>query len=630
LPEWIESVGSHLIKKSYSEPKWDKHTGRVIAMEKGTMQGLEIYAKRRVHFGEVNPKEAREIFVHHALVHGEIEKPPPQLRANIELETKVKQLEERCRRSHLLCDYDKRFRYYDSRVPAEIVTAGQFEKWRYEASKTNPRVLCMAIEDLVADGVQLPDPDAFPDVLDLGPLKLPLTYVHDTGDEADGVTMRVPIDALGQVPQERLAWLVPGHVQEKIDLILRGLPKDYRRLLPAPAQLAPQLAELMLPTKNTNNAAQTKHALHASRENFYDTLRLAILTATQQDVPKDALLAAPTPAWMTLRLEVVDEQGKTIAAGRDANKLRSLLSGRIRDGLVASAKAQTRKGIKHWDFGDLPERIELERGGMKFGAFPGIVDDKDSVSVQLFDTFDAAQAATRFGSRRLFMLSAADALRRHATNIPGLEQAALHYASLGNASALRTHVQELIADRAFIGDMLPVRTEKEFAFRVSRGLEKLPAAVAEVAPVVGAILLHAHDVRRELSLRHPAPFEVAVNDMRDQLIALVPPNFAAAHPFEWLRHVPRYLQGMRIRLQRLPGGGVARDAKLMEEVSPLVKGLSELQLRQQSLGLSPVKIQELRWHIEEFRIQLFAQELRTAFPVSSKRLQEMWNAIVKG
>jgi ATP-dependent helicase HrpA len=331
-----------------------------------------------------------------------------------------------------------------------------------------------------------------------------------------------------------------------------------------------------------------------------------------------------------MRIEVLDEQGKVLASGRDANQLRSLLASRIKAGLAQRASEQTRAGIKQWDFGDLPERIELERAGMKFGAFPGIEDRKDSVALKLFDTFDAAQAATRFGSRRLFMLAASEALRRHATSIPGLEQAGILYAPLGSASALRTQVQELIADRAFVGDMLPVRTEKEFAFRVSRGLERLPAAVAEVAPVVASILTHAHEARKLLSMRQPPAFEPSVNDMRDQLLALVPADFATVHPFEWLRHVPRYVQGIRLRLQRLPGGGHVRDAKLMEEVLPFVFGVEELRLRQQALGLSPLKIIELRWHIEEFRVQLFAQELRTAMPVSAKRLQEMWNGIVKG
>ncbi len=621
-PEWIEQVASHLLKKVHTEPRWDRHTGRVVAFEKGLLDGLEVYAKRRVHYGEVNPKESREIFVHHALVQGELESPPPQLRLNMQLQERVHELEARCRRAHLLCDYDTRYRWYEARVPAGIVTAGAFEKWRHEASQKDAGVLRMAIEDLLAPGVTLPGETDFPDELDLGHLRLPLSYVHDTASESDGVTLRTPLDALGQVPQERLAWLVPGLLPEKIDTIVRGLPKDYRRLLPAPAQLAAQASELLRPAGGAGARSQTG--------SFFDALRLAILTICGHEVPKDVLASVPTPAWMTLRLEVLDEQGKVLASGRDVHQLRSLLASRIKAGLAQRAAEQTRTGIRHWDFGDLPERVELERSGMKFGAFPGIEDARDSVTLRLFDTFDAAQAATRLGSRRLFMLAASDALRRHATSIPGLEQAALFYAPLGSAASLRTQVQELVADRAFLGDMLPVRTEKEFAFRVSRGLERLPAAVAEVAPVVASVLSHAHEARKVLSMRHPPAFEASINDMRDQLLSLVPADFAVTHPFEWLRHVPRYVQGIRLRLQRLPGGGHVRDAKLMEEVVPFVRGVEELRLRQQSLGLSPLKIAELRWHIEEFRVQLFAQELRTAMPVSGKRLQEMWNAIVKG
>jgi ATP-dependent helicase HrpA len=267
---------------------------------------------------------------------------------------------------------------------------------------------------------------------------------------------------------------------------------------------------------------------------------------------------------------------------------------------------------------------------VRFGAFPGIVDSKSSVSLRLFDTYDSALAATRAGTRRLFMFSASDALRRHCTYIPGMETAAMLFGQLGNAQQFRDGVAELIADRAFIGDLLPVHTEKEFAFRVSRGIERLGAATQEVAPLLSQIMSLYQAAARELSQAHPPAFAATVSDMRDQLGKLMPASFMVTTPFEWLRHYPRYLQAIRVRLSRLPAGGVTKDQKQLTELVPLLRGYDELAKRQKELGLDAQKIEEFRWLLEELRVQMFAQDLRTAVPVSAKRLTELWHQIVKG
>ena len=612
-PEWIEELGAHLLKRSHSDPRWDKHAGRVIANERITILGLELVPKRRVHFGPVDPKVSREIMIHHALVLGELERRPTFLQHNLGIEDQVKALEVRTRRNNLVADAEKRFRYYDARVPHDVYTAGAFEKWRHEESKKQPRLLYMSLEDLLADGVSLPAADLYPDTLDVGPFRLPLVYRLEPGNDADGVTVRIPLDALGQVTPERLAWLVPGHVREKVETILRGLGKEWRRLLPP----ASALAESVMPHLKPGDGS------------LLDALRAAILRATTHEVPRDVLAGVPLPPWMTMRIEILDEHDAVLAAGRDLNALKALLAPRLRSGLLTSPSRFTREGITQWDFGDLPERVELERGGVRFGAFPGIADNGPTVSLRLFDTWESAQAATRAGSRRLFMLAAKEALSRYAAGVHGFDKMALSYAPLGNAAKLRGHLQELIADRAFIGDMLPVRTEKEFAFRTDRGIDRLSAAVQEVVPLASNILALYQAVGRELASASAPAFAESVNDMRDQLGDVMPPDFLVAVPYEWLRHVPRYLQAMRVRLQRIGGGGVERDRKQMAEVTPFTRGAAELKRREKELGLDPQRVEEFRWLVQEFRVQVFAQDLRTAVPVSAKRLQDAWEAIVK-
>jgi ATP-dependent helicase HrpA len=612
-PEWIEELGVHLLKRTYSEPRWDQHTGKVVANERVTIYGLDLVPKRRISYGPIAPDVCRQIFVHHALVLGEVERPPEFLRHNLDLEDRVKELEVRTRRNNLIANSDKRFAFYDTRVPKDIIASGPFEKWRHEQAKKESRLLFMSLEDLLSDNAGLPTSEAYPDEIDIGPFKLPLSYVLDPASEKDGITVHVPLDALGQVQPERFAWLVPGHMREKIETILRGLSKEWRRLLPPASQLTDQVLPL----------------LKFADGIFIEQLRLAMLKVTTIDVPREALSAVALPLWMNMRFEVEGDGDAVLAAGRDLNQLKALLAPKLKAGMLTSPNRYNRDGIKQWDFGDLPERVEIDRGGVRFGAFPGIVDSKASVSLRLFDTFESSQAATRHGTRRLFMFAATDAIRRHATYIPGVETAAMLFGQVGSPTQFREGVAELIADRAFIGDMLPVRTEKEFAFRVTRGIERLGPATQEVAPLLTSLMQLYHAVARDLAIKHPPAFEPAVNDMRDQLGKLMRPDFMVATPFEWLRHFPRYFQAMRLRLSRLPGGGITKDQKQFAEIAPLLRGYEELARRQKELGLNPQKVEEFRWLLEELRVQLFAQDLRTAVPVSGKRMMELWHQIVK-
>ncbi len=615
LPEWVEELGAHLVKRTYSEPHWSKQAGRVLAYERVTINGLELVARRRVHYGPIDPVASREIFIHHALVEGELDTRAPYFAHNRALLDQLRELEVRSRRSNLIADAHQRFRFYDERVPREIITAGAFERWRFEETKKNPRLLFMTLEDLTAPDAVLPSRELFPDEIDAGPVVLPLTYRLEPGNPADGVTVRVPMEALGQLSPERFVWLVPGHLPEKVDAIVRGLPKEYRRLLPPASALAQRcLSELRW-----------------GEGSLIDQLRASIRKATTVDVPREVLAAVPLPDYLRMRFEVIGSDGKVAAAGRDLSELKAQFRQELRSGLLSSEKTYTREGIRQWDFGDLPERVEIDRYGVAFAAYPGIVDQGTSVALKLFDTFDAAQIATRAGTRRLFMFEAAEPLRRHTMYIPGLERMALAYATLGPAQKFRELVRELIADRAFIGDQLPVRTEKEFAFRVGVGTDRLGAAVEEVTTLVGAVMTELQATQAVLAHAPRSPaLTPNLDDVRDQLGALTPPDFLVSTPYAWLRHYPRYLRAVQLRIQKMTGPGVARDTRFMNEVLPLWRGWRELELRKKELGLSESKIIEYRWMVEELRVSLFAQELRTSVPVSVKRLQELWASIVRG
>ena len=615
LPEWVEELGAHLVKRTYSEPHWSRQAGRVLAYERVMINGLELVARRRVHYGPIDPVASREIFIHHALVEGDLETRAPFYSHNQALVQQVRELEIRSRRSTLLADVEQRYRFYDSHVPHDILTAGAFERWRFEETKKNPRLLFMKLEDMIASDAVMPTREAFPDEIDAGPVVLPLVYRLEPGHEADGVTVRIPVEALGQLSPERFVWLVPGHLQEKIDTIVRGLPKDFRRVLPPAAALAQRcIADLKF-----------------GDGSLIDRVRDCILKATTVDIPRDVLAAVPVPPYLRMRFEVLGSDGKVIAAGRDLSEIKAQLRTELKSGLLASEKTFTREGMKEWNFGDLPERVEIDRFGVAFAAFPGIVDQGKSVAIKLFDTFDAAQLASRAGTRRLFMFEASEELKRHTMYIPGVEKMSLQYATLGAPQQFKELLRELIADRAFIGDQLPVRTEKEFAFRVGVGINRLGAAREEVATLLGSIMVAYQATQYAVAHASKAPaFAPNLDDVRDQLGALTPPHFLVSTPYEWLRYYPRYLQALQLRVQKMTGPGLQRDTRNMGELLPLWKGYYELEKRRKELGLSESRIIEYRWMIEELRVSLFAQELRTAVPVSVKRLQELWQAIVKG
>ncbi|MFA6046318.1 MAG: DUF3418 domain-containing protein, partial [Phycisphaerales bacterium] len=617
-PAWIERLAGHLVKRSHFDPHWEPRGGKVMAFEKVSLYGLELVAKRRVHFGPIDPVKSREVFILHGLVRGGMLTDAAFFAHNMDLVEDLQRMQIRSRKETLLADEHRRFDFYAARVPPNIFTTGQFEHWYQGAARRDQKLLYMTAADVAEEDAEVPTKDAFPDALVAGDVKMPLEYMHKVGDAADGVTVRVPIEALSQLPSDRLAWIVPGLLEEKIDIILKGLAKEYRRLLPASSALA--------------------HAAKASMRfgvgSLFEQLREAVRKETTFDVPRDAFERVPVPEHLRMRIAVIDAEGHIAASGRDLIAIRTALAARLR-GLAggevrAGAEKFNRDGLKTWDFGDLPERIEVDRFGTTFVTYPGIVDKGDSVSLRLFEQLDNALAATRAGLRRLFILDAGEEVKRHTFRHPEIERMCVQAASLGSPQVFRQSVVERIVDGALgNNDSIP-RNPGEFRARCRAAVSRLGAATKEVCTLADPALRAFQLVESRLRQKSPATWEAANNDVREQLSLLMPPNFLMTTPPEWLPHVPRYLAAIDLRLQRLAGTGFTKDLPRMNEVLPIWRGVAELNRRQKELGLDPKRITEYRWMVEELRVSLFAQELRTAFPVSVKRMHDLWEAIVRG
>ncbi len=617
-PEVIERVGQHLLKRTHYDPHWDRRSGRVLCYERTSLFGLELSNRRRVHFGTVDPVEARRMFIHYALVEGDMETDAPFLSHNLALLAELRELEGRARRQDILAETAVRFEYFERRVPKDVFTVAAFERWRRVACRGDEKFLFMTVEDLMGVGADVPSREDFPDHVTLGSIRAPLAYVHKTGDEADGITLRLPVEGLGQLDARRLEWLVRGHLREKVETVVRGLPKDFRRVLPGAGPLAERFLTQGLPF---------------GEGDLFELLAACIDKAASVDVPVDVLRAVPLPEHLRFRIEVFDAKGQVVFAGRDLAALRARLTPALRQtALQSSSDRYRRDGIKVWDVGDIPERIEIERLGVKVIAHPALVDQGSSAGLRLFDSPSAAERSHRAGVRRLYMLDCADDLRRYSTQLHGIERMAAWFTPLGSSQILRAALQELVADRAFIGDQPPIRTHRGYFERRGQGLDRLGGAVRECCDLVAQVLALFHQVQLQLAGKAPVEWAATLTDVRDQLAHLLPGGSSAVFvstPFRQLLHYPRYLQAIQTRLRKLPGEGLLRDRRHAAELAPMWRGALELLKRQDELGLDPAKVAEYRWLCEEFRVSLFAQELRTAVPVSVKRLQELWVSIVR-
>ncbi|MFZ4575097.1 MAG: DUF3418 domain-containing protein, partial [Phycisphaerales bacterium] len=477
-------------------------------------------------------------------------------------------------------------------------------------------ILFMRREDLMAVRDQTVRDEQFPDVLVVGGARLPLRYKLEPAAADDGVTIRLPLEAVAGLDDRLFEWLVPGMLEEKVSGIVKSLPKHLRRALPHPSAFMPECIEQLAKPEGS----------------LFDRLATIIRLKVGVPVSPDELRAIELPAHQLMNFEVVDGQGQVLASGRSLGAIRVKLAPQIRDGFARlRADSVTRDNIKRWDFGDLPERVSIQRFGMVVDAFPGLVDRGTSVSIKLFDSAESAAEATRFGLRRLCMLSAAEDFNRYTQFLPAADRLAFQYAAIGKASELKPVLRELIADRAFLADqsgsIAPERYPRDdeaFEKLVSAGLSRLGRAMDEVTELVASIFSGMYAVRAAVGEKPPAAWAPVLADIREQLDHLAPAGFLGAVPYEWLRHYPRYLAAIQKRVGKLVGDGLTKDLRKLAEYLPYWRAYVEMAQRGDEGRRGDAALHQYRWMLEEYRVSLFAQELRTSITVSPKRLDEHW------
>ncbi len=617
-PEWIESVAGHLVKHSYSEPHWEKRRGQVAAYARITLFGLPVVPKRKINYGPINPVEAREIFIRSALVDQDFDTRAPFWRHNRELIQAIELIEHKTRRRDLLVDEQVVYEYYDRRVPAGIYSGAQFEKWLRKATQQEPNLLHMREQDLLA--AQTGDiTQEFPDVMDVDGVKLPLAYHFDPGHKADGVSLKIPQSVLNQVSEERCEWLVPGLLRERVIALLKSLPKQLRKAFVPVPEYADTCLQAMTPSDKPLTQALSEQ-LHKM---------------TGVYVPEDAWSGGRVDDHLQMHFVVLDQQGKQIGAGRDLTGLKRLYGSQGAERYhPAQDSGIERDSVTDWDFGPLPERIELKRAGIVLPGFPALVEEGEGVALRVVDSEQHARTSHRHGLVRLLMIKLAKEARYLRKNIPALQTLRLQYAKAPSQPKLCGRVdrdleQELVRtvfERTFVDGRPEIRDGDAFVQRLSECKPGLVPTANEVTALVAEILSSYQSVSKQLAGLNQINWMASLSDMRQQLDRLIFKGFLGVTPAEQLPNIPRYLQALLKRIEKLDHAAI-RDQQLLRQLQPLFQQWQERDQRMLDKGRQDTRLEEIRWALEELRVSLFAQELKTAYTVSIKRIEKRWREL---
>ena len=605
-PDWIEKAAAHLVERTHAEPHWDPARGEVVAYETVSLFGLVIVARRKVGYGRIDPGKARDIFIEGALVAGQYESKLPFWTHNRELVRQVEELEHRARRPDVLVDDAAIARFYSERIPNDIRDIRSFESWYRQAAQQDPRLLFLARTDLMRHGAESVTEDLFPRQLRIGEATFPLAYRFDPGHPLDGVTINVPLALLNQVDEVTLDWLVPGMIRDKVAWTMKALPKRIRtQLVPVPEHV----------TKFLEWATPGERSVK-------DTVLAYAGRVLGDRIDGDVWSKDDIPPHLLMNVRVVDDAKRELAMGRDLVELRKRLGEAASLTLAKSRPGMEREGITAWDFGELPEQVTFRRGNQTLTGYPALVDEGASAAIRLFDTRDRADDSHRAGVRRLMSLDMKEQLRQLERTLTSFNALAMKFQATIPADKLKADVLAAIVDRAFLGDDPVPRTAKAFEEQKKRAKARLPA-VTEGATRYLAAIVDASQAYGQAIVEHRALGRV-VNDVKAARERLVYPGFFAATPWDKLAELPRYLRGYARRLEKYRGGA-ERDERHSQTVHTLWQNYEARLKADAEAGRRDPRLEDFRWLIEELRVSLFAQELRTPFPVSAKRLQKFWD-----
>ncbi|MDU6707189.1 ATP-dependent RNA helicase HrpA [uncultured Haemophilus sp.] len=608
-PEWIEPLAEYLIKKSYSEPRWSKSRGAVIADEKVTLYGVPIVAARPVNYGAIDPTVSREIFIQSALVEGDWNTKHKFFKENQRLVREVEELEHKSRRRDILVDDRTLFEFYDQRIGTEVVSQKHFDTWWKKAQQKDPELLNFERSFLINDDAEQVSKLDFPNFWHQGNLKLKLTYQFEPGTDADGVTVHIPLPLLNQVEMTGFDWQIPGLREELVIALIKSLPKSYRRnFVPAP------------------NYAQAFLSRAVPLEKpLLDTLICELRRMTGVTVEAEHWNWEQIPSHLKMTFRVVDENGKKIAESMNLDELKFNLKDRVQESISAVADdGIEQSGLHIWSFADLPQCYEQKQRGFSVKAFPAIVDEKDAVGIKLFETEFEQAVAMQQGLRRLLLLNVPSPIKYLHEKLPNKAKLGLYFTPFGRVldlidDCIACAVDKLIADfGGFVWDEAGFEKLRDFV------RENLNEVTVDIAQKVEQILSLNHALNQRLKGKMDFTMAFAFSDIKAQLSGLIYPGFVQKSGYDRLPDLQRYLQAVDKRIDKL-SQDVNRDRAAMLRMEQVQQAYQQLLAKLPKSKPISDEVAEIRYMIEELRVSLFAQQLGTKYQVSDKRVLAIIN-----
>ncbi|MCL2347967.1 MAG: ATP-dependent RNA helicase HrpA [Planctomycetaceae bacterium] len=643
-PDWIEPLASHLVNKSYIDPHWSPETGHVHAYEKVSLFGLTIVPRRRVNYGAINPKDARELFINGALVDGELlprteefdssaqrklrSSWPIQLEslqtfASIPIVTKLeffkhnqnvreeaKALQAKLRRHDFLLGSWAIYDFYQARIPETVYDRTTLETWCKTLDNNQRRNLLMTVGDVAREDAGESTAALYPNTMPtLHETGARIEYVFNPGETNDGLTVIVPLEGLREIEPARLGWLVPGLLEQKVGAMLRALPKHLRRpLVPIPDTAKAIVQKLRFGEGSIEEAVARQVSQIAGE-------RVTIADFATERLPNE----------LVMNIRVVGNDGKPITEGRQLETLRQEL------GMQAAASVAAindpvwgRDNVTTWDFGDFPETLEVARSGMRITAYPALVDRRESVSLRLANSPEQANRQSRLGVMRLFQLAHHKELKTQTQWLPDFEKLKVYAQGLPEFD-LKRDVADLLAIRALELDEKPLpRSELMFNGRVQQGKTRIGVAVQEVTRLMTPLLENFQQVRLLVEQHKKSRFQTTLADVKAQVNRLLPPGFLQETNWQWLREYPRYLKAIIQRFGKLKSGGELQDVEATNELARWQSRYEERLALHETMGITDPELETFRWMLEEYRVSLFAQKLGTLVKVSGVRLEKQF------
>lgn len=621
-PEWIVAAAEHLVKRQHFEPHYDSRSGQVMVFEKITLYGLTIVEKKSVSYSHIDPAQCREVFIRAALVEGQYDQHPKRKHAQNKnpqndffvhqqlLLKELEDLESKARRRDIVVDEQVIFDFYDERIPESVVNLAGFEAWRKKAEHENPKLLFLTREILMRHEAGDITQAQFPNELEWRGMVFPLSYHFEPNHAFDGVSIHVPMSVLHQVPEQRLEWLVPGMLREKCIGLIKSLPKNLRKhFVPVP-----DVVDKMLATLAPDNKPLT------------EALGMQLKRLTGIEVPKDAWLETHVDDYYRFNIHVVDDKGKIIASGRDLTPLRDKYRERVQQNIQSAATNIERDGITAWDFDELPQAIQLPRGGISIRAYPALTDKQSSVALQVLDNPLHALDASQRGLARLVFLSLAQTVKYLQKELLKGQEVALTLAGIGNREQVADDLIMAAIKQLAVPDQqsLP-RNKAAFDESVNRIKDKLIAHAQDLASHLVSSLKLLVDVKKQLKQqKNMLMLAFTISDINQQLAQLFYPGLVYKTPSQWLSQYPKYMRGIQQRLEKA-SLNPQKDKLQLAEVAPHWQRLADYLTKEGEYRVAQnPALMEYRWWIEELRVSLFAQTLKTQVPVSAKRMDKQW------